>query len=219
MLIDEKDGGWMLSVNVGQPRMIDWLGRAEPTSIWKSPVDGRVLVRGVNVDGDDQADRKVHGGPDKAVYSYAREDIAWWEGQLGRALEPGTFGENLTLVGVDVTGALVGERWEIGGAVFEVAQPRMPCWKLGARLNAPEFPDVFLLARRPGAYLRIVQEGEVGAGDEVRVVYRPAHRLTVRSVVDIYDLERGRAPELLEVAELAEVMKAWARRRLRYSTK
>ena len=125
----------------------------------------------------------------------------------------------MTLVGLDVTGALVGERWEIDGAVFEVAQPRMPCWKLGARMNAPAFPDVFLLARRPSAYLRIVQEGEVGAGDEVRVVYRPAHMLTVRSVVDIYDLERGRAPELLEVAELAEVMKAWARRRLRYSTK
>jgi MOSC domain-containing protein YiiM len=199
--------------------MIDWLGQTAPTSIWKSPVERRVLVRGVNVDGDDQADRKVHGGPDKAVYSYAREDIAWWEGQLGRALEPGTFGENLTLVGVDVTGALVGERWEIGGAVFEVAQPRMPCWKLGARMDDPAFPDVFLSARRPGAYLRIVQEGEVGAGDEVRVVYRPAHRLTVSSVVDIYDSERERAPELLEVAELAEVMKAWARRRLRYSTK
>ena len=82
-VIGEKDGGWVLSVNVGQPRMTDWLGQTAPTSIWKSPVDGRVLVRGVNVDGDDQADRKVHGGPDKAVYSYAREDIAWWDGSLG----------------------------------------------------------------------------------------------------------------------------------------
>ena len=133
--------GRLLAVNVGAPREIEWLGRRETTSIWKSPVDGRVAVRGVNVAGDDQADREVHGGPDKAVYAYAREDTAWWERELGRELEHGNFGENLTVSGVDVTGAVVGELWEVGSAVLEVAQPRIPCWKLGARMEDASFPS------------------------------------------------------------------------------
>jgi MOSC domain-containing protein YiiM len=175
------------------------------------------VVRGVNVDGDDQADREVHGGPDKAVYSYASEDTTWWEEQLGRSLGPAAFGENLTLEGVDVSGALVGERWEIGSALFEVAQPRFPCWKLGARMNDPHFPDLFRAARRPGAYLRIVREGAVGAGDDVRIVHRPTHRMTLRDVVDIYDTERDRSHEFLEIPELAAGLKSWARRRLAHS--
>lgn len=215
--MSESKLGRVLSVNVGLPRTIEWLGRTETTSIWKSPVSGRVMVRGVNVDGDDQADREVHGGPDKAVYSYASEDTAWWERQLGRSLGPAAFGENLTLEGVDVSGALVGERWEIGSALFEVAQPRFPCWKLGARMNDPHFPDIFRAARRPGAYLRIVREGAVGAGDEVRIVHRPTHHMTLRDIVDIYDIERDRAPEFLEIPELAPGLKSWARRRLAYS--
>ena len=158
--------GKLLSVNVGSPREIEWLGRREATSIWKSPVEGRVPVRGVNVAGDDQADREFHGGPDKAVYAYAREDTVWWERELGRELEHGNFGENLTVSGVDVTGAVVGERWEIGTVVLEVAQPRIPCWKLGARMEDASFPVHFAAAGRPGAYLRIVEEGEIGAGDE-----------------------------------------------------
>jgi MOSC domain-containing protein YiiM len=146
--------GKLLSVNVGSPREIEWLGRREATSIWKSPVDGRVPVRGVNVAGDDQADREVHGGPDKAIYAYAREDLDWWERELGREFEEGNFGENLTVSGVDVTGAVIGERWEVGSAVLEVAQPRIPCWKLGARMDDPSFPVHFAAAGRPGAYLR-----------------------------------------------------------------
>src|SRR5512134_482581 len=105
------DEGRVLSVNVGTPRLIEWLGRVEATSIWKSPVEGRLAVRGVNIEGDDQADRRVHGGPDKAVYSYASEDTAFWEAEFGRELGPGAFGENLTTEGLDVSGAVVGERW------------------------------------------------------------------------------------------------------------
>jgi MOSC domain-containing protein YiiM len=206
----------VLSLNVARPRTITWLGQTAQTSIWKSPVEGRVQVRGVNVDGDDQADREVHGGPDKAVYAYAREDIDWWESQVGRSLGAGAFGENLTLSDVDVSGALIGERWEIGGALFEVAQPRFPCWKLGARMNDASFPDQFRDARRPGAYLRIVSAGDVGAGDEVRIVHRPAHGLTLREVVCIYDTERDRASEFLDVPELAAGLKNWARRRMAY---
>ncbi len=214
--MSDRKSGRVLSVNVGRPRAIEWLGRTETTSIWKSPVEGRVPVRGVNLDGDDQADREVHGGPDKAVYAYANEDTTWWEGQLGRSLGPAAFGENLTLQGVDVSYSLIGERWEIGDALFEVAQPRFPCWKLGALMNDPHFPDLFRAARRPGAYLRIVREGAVGAGDGVRIVHRPSHGMTLRDVVDIYDTERKRASEFLEIPELAAGLKSWARRRLAY---
>ena len=109
---------YVVSVNVGIPRTVIWMGRTETTAIWKTPLAGRVPVRGVNVDGDGQADHRAHGGPDKAVYAYAREDQEWWEAALRRAVEPGAFGENLTLAGVDVTGAVIGARWEIGTVLF-----------------------------------------------------------------------------------------------------
>jgi MOSC domain-containing protein YiiM len=205
--------GSLLSVNVGTPREIEWLGRRETTCIWKAPVGGRVAVRGVNVAGDDQANREVHGGPDKAVYAYAREDTDWWEGELGRALEHGNFGENLTVSGIDVTGSVVGERWEVGSAVLEVAQPRIPCWKLGARMDDPSFPVHFAAAGRPGAYLRIVEDGEIGAGDEIRVADKPAHGLTVGDVARIYHQERNRCALLLRAPELAEGWQEWALRR------
>jgi MOSC domain-containing protein YiiM len=205
--------GRVLSVNVGAPREIEWLGRVESTAIWKAPVEGRVAVRGVNVAGDDQASREFHGGPEKAVYAYAREDTDWWEKELGRPLEHGVFGENLTVEGVDVTGAVVGERWEIGNVILEVAQPRIPCWKLGARMDDSTFPVHFAAAGRPGAYLRIVEEGEIGAGDEVGVVARPEHGLTVGDVARIFHQERGRARALLEVPELAEEWREWALKR------
>jgi MOSC domain-containing protein YiiM len=200
-------------VNVGTPREIEWLGRRETTSIWKAPVEGRVAVRGVNVAGDDQADREVHGGPDKAVYAYAREDTYWWERELGRALEHGNFGENLTVSGIDVTAAVVGERWEVGSTVLEVAQPRIPCWKLGARMADPSFPVHFAAAGRPGAYLRIIEEGEIGAGDEIRVGDKPGHGLTVGDVARIYHQERNRCAQLLRAPELAEGWQEWALRR------
>jgi MOSC domain-containing protein YiiM len=205
--------GKLLSVNVGSPREIEWLGRREATSIWKSPVDGRVPVRGVNVAGDDQADREVHGGPDKAVYAYAREDLDWWEREIGRELELGNFGENLTVSGMDVTGAVVGERWQVGSTVLEVAQPRIPCWKLGARMEDASFPVHFAAAGRPGAYLRIVEEGEIGAGDEVRIGAKRRHGVTVGDVARIYHHERGRCALLLEAPELAEGWREWALRR------
>jgi len=205
--------GKLLSVNVGSPREIEWLGRREATSIWKSPVNGRLPVRGVNVAGDDQADREFHGGPDKAVHAYAREDTVWWERELGRQLEHGVFGENLTVSGVDVTGAVVGERWKIGSAVLEVAQPRIPCWKLGARMEDASFPVHFAAAGRPGAYLRIVEEGEIGADDDVRVAGRPEHGVTVGDVARIYHQERGRASTLLDVPELCSDWHDWALRR------
>ena len=132
--------GVVESVNVGTPRRVGWRGRTVTTAIWKSPVPGRVMVRGVNVDGDRQANLEVHGGVDKALYAYAAEDQEWWSGQLGREVPPGSFGENLTVRGVDVTGAEVGERWLVGGAQLEDSQPRSPSFKLGIRMGSQQFP-------------------------------------------------------------------------------
>jgi MOSC domain-containing protein YiiM len=165
--------GHVASVNVGRPREIRVGERVVRTSIWKDPVAGRIAVRGVNVAGDDQSDRRVHGGDHKAVYAYAQEDLDWWGARLGRVLSAGTFGENLTTEGVDVTGARVGERWRTGSVVLEVTQPRLPCFKLEARMDRPGFIDEFIEGGRPGAYLRIVEEGEVGAGDAITVLSRP----------------------------------------------
>jgi MOSC domain-containing protein YiiM len=156
------------SVNVGRPRYVEWRGQQVLTAIWKEPVQGAIRVEGVNFVGDDQADRRVHGGADKAVYAYATEDYDWWSTQVGD-LGPGTFGENLTTAHVDLTAAFIGDRWYVGTAVLEVSQPRLPCFKLGIRMDDDTFTRRFALAGRPGAYLRIVQPGQVEAGDQIRL--------------------------------------------------
>ena len=169
-------------MNVGRPAPLATGTRVVQSAIGKAPVEGPVRVEGVNVAGDDQADRRVHGGPDKAVYAYAREDTAWWEAQLGRELGPGAFGENLTVEGVDVSGAVIGERWRLGTVELEVCQPRFPCFKLGLRFGDPQMLKRFTRAGRPGAYLRIVREGEIGAGDEIEVTGRADHGITIALV-------------------------------------
>ncbi|MBV8631858.1 MAG: MOSC domain-containing protein [Silvibacterium sp.] len=202
--------GRLLSVNVGAPQEFELQGQLAKSAIWKSPVTGRVAVRGVNLDGDDQADRKVHGGYDKAVYAFANEDICWWQHELGRPLGFGEFGENLTTEGIDVNGAVIGERWQIGTTVLEVSEPRGPCWKLGFRMNDPLFPRRFTDALRPGSYLRIVVEGTIGAGDEIRILSRPDHGLTIRDVSRIYYRDRGEATRLLGNPHLSDSWSRWA---------
>jgi MOSC domain-containing protein YiiM len=168
----------VLSVNVSRPHPAEWHGRAVTTAIWKEPVTGPVALAGVNLDGDDQADRRVHGGPDKAVYAYATEDYDWWATTTGD-LAPGTFGENLTTAGIDLGAGHVGDRWRVGSAVLEVSQPRQPCYKLAMRMGDEGFPDRFEAAGRPGAYLRIVQEGAITAGDLIVVEPAPQPAVTV----------------------------------------
>jgi MOSC domain-containing protein YiiM len=208
----------LVSVNVGRPRSVPWYGETVTSGIWKQPVAGRVPVRGVNLDGDDQADRAAHGGPDKAVYAYAMDDYAFWIAELGQAVAPGSFGENLTIDGLDVSGALIGERWQIGSAIFEVSQPRVPCYKLGIRMADPAFPRRFAAAERPGAYLRIVREGSVGAGDDVAVIFRPEHGLTAALVSRAYHADRTLVPRLLEVPELSSSWHAWAHKMQAYAS-
>ncbi len=203
--------GRLLSVNVGRPRDVSAGRRAIRTAIWKLPVEGRVAVRGVNVEGDEQADQSVHGGPDKAVYAYAVEDTRAWEATLHRDLGPGAFGENLTVSGVDVSGALIGDRWRIGTTLLEVVQPRLPCLKLGLRMGDPSFVRRFARASRPGAYLRIVEEGELGAGDAVEIdeAARPRHGVTVRLVADALLLDRDLLPRVLAAEPHVPAVREW----------
>jgi len=174
----------VLSVNVGEVREVEWQGRRITSAIWKSPVLGRVALRGVNFIGDDQADRTVHGGRDKAVYAYSREDYDYWRDAEAVATAPGLFGENLTMEGVELSTVIAGERWTIGSTVLEATQPRLPCFKIGMRMDDPHFPRRFMAAGRMGAYFRIVQEGDVGASDIVQVTHRPAHGVTLRTMVE-----------------------------------
>ena len=200
----------VLSVNVGQPRDVRDGGGLTRTAIWKQPVAGRVQVRATNIVGDSQADLTVHGGPDKAVYAYASEDTAWWSAQLGRPLGAGVFGENLTTAGVDLSEALIGEQWAIGSAVCEIAQPRVPCYKLGLRFDDRLMPRRFAAAGRPGAYLRVLTEGDVGPADRVRVVHRPKHGVSVGFVATAYHHDHHLAARLLDVPELPESWTRWA---------
>lgn len=200
----------ILSVNVGKPKHFDYKGRQAKSAIWKSPVSGKIFARGINLDGDDQADREAHGGFDKAVYAYAREDAEWWEKEIGRPIEYGEFGENLTTTGIEVNDALIGERWQIGNVLLEVSEPRIPCWRLGVRMQDKSFPKKFTQALRPGPYFRIVQEGELSAGNAITIVEKPNHDLTLRDVFRIYTKNHDEAERILAVEQMSSDWKRWA---------
>jgi MOSC domain-containing protein YiiM len=202
----------VVSVNVGQLHDVPWRGSVVATGIFKAPVAGRVPVRGVNVGGDVQADLRYHGGPTKAVYAYAAEDYAWWSDELGRDVGAGTFGENLTVQGLDVGGAVLGERWRVGTALLAVTEPRIPCFKLGIRMGDQRFVRRFAQALRPGAYLRIVEEGDVAAGDEVTIVDRPDHEVTVTTVMRAYRGDESLLPALRAVPDLSPGWASWLAR-------
>ena len=202
----------VVSVSVGGPRDVDRNGRPAKTAIWKTPVTGRVQARGVNLDGDDQADRRAHGGPDKAIYAYSSEDRSWWETDLGRSIEVGGFGENLTTEGIDLTSAVVGEQWRVGSTLLEVSEPRVPCWRLNLRMDDRRFIQRFAAAGRPGTYLRIVEEGDIGAGDSIEVVAVPDHSLTVGEVARIFHHDHPAAGSLLGINDLSDAWTAWAQR-------
>jgi MOSC domain-containing protein YiiM len=203
----------VLSVNLAEPRTLERRGRPQRTGIWKHPAAGPVKLCETGIEGDFVGDRRAgHGAPDKTVYSYAREDYAWWEQELERTLAPGTFGENLTLEGIEASRAEVGERWRVGGALLEVTGPRLPCWKLGVKMGDPKFVKRFGAARRLGAYLRVLEKGEVAPGDVVEVVERPGHEVTVELVGRAALGEPELAPRLLEASALGGQMRSWAER-------
>lgn len=182
-------GGKVASVNVVHALIPDVLGDLDRTAIDKRPVAHRVRVRpardgGVALEGDRICDTRHHGGRDQAVYAYAVEDRAWWAAKLGRDLAPGRFGENLSTEGVDVTGAVVGERWHVGddGLVLEVTCPRIPCRTFQGFLGEPQWVKRFTQRGACGAYLRVVAPGTVGAGDRITVTFRPPHGVTIGEV-------------------------------------
>ncbi len=205
--------GTVETVNVGVPRAVHVNGHTVLTAIWKYPVEGRVPLRGVNLRGDDQADRAVHGGPDKAVYAYAIEDTEWWETQLERPLDPGAFGENLTVRGLPVSEAVIGEQWAVGTALLQVCQPRLPCFKLGLRMDDPGFLKRFARARRPGAYLRVLREGDMAAGDAINVQQRPSHGVTSALVSRALLGERQLVAVARTAPELPAELLAWMQER------
>jgi MOSC domain-containing protein YiiM len=193
------------------------------TAIDKRPVEHRVAVRELGLAGDQQMDTDDHGGPDKAVYAYAGEDVSWWAGHLGRDIEPGAFGENLRTTGLAVTAAVIGEQWVVGGvgeaegAVFEVTMPRIPCSTFQRWMDEPQWVKRFTEHGAPGAYLRVVREGTVAAGDRIHVERRPSHGVTIGDCFVRFDAEVGR--RLLDAGdrgeiELAPVLRAFAGRSL-----
>ncbi|TQF07483.1 MOSC domain-containing protein [Kitasatospora acidiphila] len=205
------------SVNIGTARPTEFSAPGV-TGIDKRPVTGPVAVaapaQGSGVTGDTICDPRHHGGPDQAVYAYAAEDLADWALELERELPPGVFGENLTTEGLDVSGALIGERWRIGDALLlEVSAPRIPCRTFQGWLGEQGWVKRFSERARPGAYLRVVEAGPVAAGDAVRVVRRPQHGLDVATVFRAVTLEPALLSRLLPVAELPEKLRDKARRR------
>lgn len=201
----------VVSVNVGPvvetPGSL--LGR---TGIDNRPAPGRVLAHATGLVGDEVADTRHHGGFDQAVYAYQREDLDRWAAELGRELHDGNFGENLTTRGIDLAGAVIGERWRIGSAEFEVSSPRTPCGTFFNHMGRLRgWVKRFTADGRPGAYLRVLVEGEVGAGDEIVVLHRPTHGVTVAEVFRAITTEKDRMPALLEVPELPAKVHRWAR--------
>jgi MOSC domain-containing protein YiiM len=199
--------------------------RAATTGIDKRPVDGPVEVRppgsmrnglGSGIVGDSIGNKKFHGGDDQAVYAYAREDLDVWQERLDRELTNGMFGENVTTLGVDVTGAVIGERWRVGsgGLVLEVTRPRTPCKTFETRLGIRGWIKTFTHGGTPGAYLRIVEPGHLQAGDDVEVVQRPDHDITIGTVYRAMMLEPELMPSLLVADALPEPLKRQARRRV-----
>jgi MOSC domain-containing protein YiiM len=197
----------VVSVNCGLPREVVWHGRRVTTSIYKEPVEGRIALRTLNLDGDRQSDLTVHGGKDKAVYCYPIEHYEFWSRELpGRALPPGSFGENFTTEGLPSEDAIhLGDRFTIGTAEVVVTQPRMPCYKLGIRFGSDDMVKRFLEIGRSGFYLAVVREGVVGAGDEITVVSRDQESVPVSAVTRLYRAKIFSEEDMQQVRRMVRV--------------
>ena len=190
----------LLSVNVGLPRDIVWQGKTVRTAVWKAPVRGPRLVRRLNVDGDGQGDLAGHGGEHRAVFVYQMDSYRYWQSELGRNdFTYGQFGENFTVEGLPDREVCIGDRYRIGGALFEVTQPRVTCYRVGIRMNEPQMAALLVERGRPGFYLRVLEEGQVEAGDEIVQVEAGPERMTV-SEIDALLYLPGRSRSQLERA-------------------
>jgi MOSC domain-containing protein YiiM len=200
----------LLSVNVGLPREIDVNGKTVRTSIWKNPVQGRIHVSMLNVDGDQQSDLTVHGGVDKAVYLYPSEHYAYWRAQLSDIELPwGVFGENFSAEGILEDEIRIGDRLRIGSAEFIVTQPRMPCYKLGIRFNRRDMIKRFLESKRTGLYLRVLREGEVAADDAIDFVHKQERGVTITDIVSLYSTDAYNQELLRRAIDLPALPQSW----------
>lgn len=200
----------VLSVNVGVPRPVSYRGKTVETGIWKQPVAGRVAIVGDNLVGDRQADLRVHGGRDKAVYGYPAEHYAWWRERLpGADLAWGAFGENLTVEGLLEDAVRVGERFRIGTAELMVTQPRTPCFKLGIKFGRPQIVKEFLRSERSGFYFAVVRPGEIGAGDVIERVHAEPASMTITELVRLSLADEVDAATLRRALALPGLAEAW----------
>ena len=211
----------LVSVNTGLPREVQWHGRIVTTGIFKQPIEGQVAVRNLNLDGDRQADLTVHGGEYKAVYCYPVAHYDYWTRELpGQQLPMGMFGENFTTDGLLEDSVYIGDQFSVGSAEVIVTQPRLPCYKLGVRFQSDDMVKRFLASGRTGFYLAVTHEGEVGAGDEIKVIDRDPNRVPVSEITRLYITKRYGDDEVssvrraLRVAALPESWKEYFRERL-----
>src|SRR5271165_6227520 len=200
----------LLSVNVGLPRDVTWNGKTVRTSVWKSPVDGRRMVRKLDIEGDAQADLAGHGGEHRAVFVYQMDSYHYWERFLGRNdFVFGQFGENFTVEGLLDNEVCIGDRYRIGGAIFEVSQPRVTCYRVGIRMNEPRMAALLVAHHRPGFYFRVLQEGEVGAGDDIVKITDGPERISVADVDALLYLPGHSREQLERALRIPALSKGW----------
>jgi MOSC domain-containing protein YiiM len=203
----------VISVNVGKPQEHEWRGVQVRTAIFKSAVEGPVAVGKLDLEGDEQGDLTVHGGPDKAVYAYPFEHYAFWQAQLpGYSLAPGNFGENLTVVGLSEESIHIGDQLQIGSARFTVTQPRTPCYKLGVRFDREDMTKRFYASRRFGFYLRVLREGALQAGDAITVVSREPNAVSVADLTRLFTGDtdaQGLQERALKLSALPAGWRSW----------
>lgn len=208
----------LISVCVGLPREMRWKGKPVTTGIFKQPVNERVMLRTLNLDGDGQADLTVHGGVEKAVYAYPMEHYAYWRQELSdEDLSWGAFGENLTIEGLSETKVNIGDRFRIGTAVVMVTQPRFPCFKLNLKFGRDDMVKRFLNSRLSGIYFSVVQEGEIGVGDEIELVSRDENNVTVADIVQIYvrEADENLVRRAVRVPALAEGLRTYFQQQIK----
>jgi len=202
--------GRLLSVNVGLPRDVTWNGKTVRTAVWKCAIAGRRMARKLDIDGDAQADLAGHGGEQRAVFVYQIDSYHYWEHFFGRSdFSFGQFGENFTVEGLSDTEVCIGDRYRIGGAVFEVAQPRVTCYRVGIRMNEPRMAALLVAHHRPGFYFRVLQEGEVGAGDEIVKIADGPERMTVADVDALLYLPGPTRGQLQRALRIPALSKGW----------
>jgi len=201
----------VLSINITSVvHQGEWTGSEGRTGIDKRSVAGPIDFKDNGVVGDRVIDTNVHGGYDQAVYAYAQEDAQWWEKEIGEEITAGRFGENLTTEGIDVNAALVGEQWKIGSVILEVSQPRIPCRVFAGFWKRATLIKDFTQAGRPGAYLRIIQEGTAQAGDAIEVIFKPDHAVSISDLFSAKSGERAKINEIKVVPQLSQGFKEWA---------